>query len=42
MHEGMRVLEVLFDGTRATGVRVVDEAGNISSISSKVVVDASG
>jgi flavin-dependent dehydrogenase len=42
VHEGMRVLEVLFDGTRATGVRVVDEAGNISSISSKVVVDASG
>ena len=42
VHEGMRVLEVLFDGTRATGVRVADEAGNISSISSKVVVDASG
>ena len=42
VHEGMRVLEVLFDGTRATGVRVADEAGNISTIHSKVVVDASG
>ena len=42
VHEGMRVLEVLFDGTRATGVRVADEAGNISTIYSKVVVDASG
>ena len=42
VHEGMRVLEVLFDGTRATGVRVADESGNISTIASKVVVDASG
>ena len=42
VHEGMRVLEVLFDGTRATGVRVADEDGNISTIDSKVVVDASG
>ena len=42
VHEGMRVLEVLFDGTRATGVRVADESGNISKIASKVVVDASG
>lgn len=42
VHEGMRVLEVLFDGTRAKGVRVADEAGNISTIDSKVVVDASG
>ena len=40
MKEG--VLEVLFDGTRATGVRVADESGNISTIASKVVVDASG
>ena len=42
VHEGTRVLEVLFDGTRATGVRVADESGNISTIASKVVVDASG
>ena len=42
VHEGMRVLEVLFDGNRATGVRVADEAGTISTVAATVVIDASG
>lgn len=41
-HEGTRVLEVLFDGDRATGVRVRTENGQEQVIQSKVVVDASG
>jgi flavin-dependent dehydrogenase len=42
VHEGTRVLEVLFDGQRATGVRVADEAGAVRTVSADVVVDASG
>jgi flavin-dependent dehydrogenase len=42
VHEGTRVLEVLFDGQRATGVRVQDEAGAVRTVSADVVVDASG
>ena len=42
VHEGTRVLEVLFDGQRATGVRVEDEAGAVRTVSADVVVDASG
>jgi flavin-dependent dehydrogenase len=42
VHEGMRVLEVLFEGERAVGVRVADEQGNEREVRAKVVVDASG
>ncbi|HEY2838762.1 MAG TPA: NAD(P)/FAD-dependent oxidoreductase [Pirellulales bacterium] len=40
--EGVRVLEVLMDGKRACGVRVMDEAGEQREVHAKVVVDASG
>ena len=40
--EGVHVLEVLFDGERATGVRIRDEAGITRDIHARVVVDASG
>jgi flavin-dependent dehydrogenase len=42
VHEGMRIVEVLFEGNRAVGVRVADEAGNISTIAATVVIDGSG
>jgi flavin-dependent dehydrogenase len=42
VHEGVRVLEVLFEGERCTGVRVQDEQGNERTVLAKVVVDASG
>lgn len=42
VHEGTRVLDVLFDGTRATGVRIADEHGVERTISADVIVDASG
>lgn len=41
-YEGVRVLEVLFEGTRAVGVRVADEHGNVRDVHASVVVDASG
>ena len=40
--EGVRVLEVLFDGARAVGVRVQDEAGLEKIVHARVVIDASG
>ncbi len=40
--EGVHVLEVLFDGSRAIGVRIRDEAGQRRDVHAKVVVDASG
>jgi flavin-dependent dehydrogenase len=42
VHEGVRVLEVLFEGDRAVGVRIKTEDGNEQEVRSKVVVDASG
>jgi flavin-dependent dehydrogenase len=42
VHEGVRVLEALFEGDRCTGVRVQDEKGNERTVLAKVVVDASG
>jgi geranylgeranyl reductase family protein len=42
VHEGMRVLEVLFEGSRAVGVRLQDEAGQEHEVHAKVVVDGSG
>ena len=40
--EGARVLEVLFEGERAVGVRVQLEDGATHEVRAKVVVDASG
>ena len=42
VHEGVRVLEVLFEDTRAIGVRVQDEEGNQREVFANVVVDAAG
>jgi flavin-dependent dehydrogenase len=42
VHEGARVLEVLFEGERAVGVRVVTQDGVEREVRAKVVVDASG
>ncbi len=41
-HEGVHVLEVTFDGERATGVTIRDADGTRRPIRAKVVVDASG
>ncbi len=41
-HEGVRVLDVLFDGDRATGIRIQRPDGSPEQINAKVVVDASG
>ncbi len=42
VHEGVRVLDVLFDGSRAVGVKVVAEDGSVQEVRAQVVVDASG
>ncbi|WP_020472163.1 NAD(P)/FAD-dependent oxidoreductase [Zavarzinella formosa] len=42
VHEGARVLEVLFEGQRAVGVRVKLDDGSEQIVRSKIVVDASG
>jgi flavin-dependent dehydrogenase len=42
VYEGARVLEVLFEGKRAVGVRVKPEDGPEREVRAKVVVDASG
>lgn len=42
VHEGARVLEVLFDGERAVGVRVQLADGTEQTVRSQVVIDASG
>jgi flavin-dependent dehydrogenase len=41
-HEGVRVLEVLFEGERAVGIRVLDDTGREREVRAQVVVDASG
>ncbi|MCA9267512.1 MAG: tryptophan 7-halogenase, partial [Planctomycetales bacterium] len=41
-HEGVRVLDVLFDGDRATGVTIQTPDGGRRDVRAKVVVDASG
>ncbi|HEX5000668.1 MAG TPA: NAD(P)/FAD-dependent oxidoreductase [Terriglobia bacterium] len=41
-HEGVRVLDVLFDGPRAVGVTVKNGDGPPREVRAKVVVDASG
>lgn len=40
--EGVRVLEVLFSGERAVGVRIQQEDGTEREVRAKVVIDASG
>ncbi len=42
VHEGVRVLEVLFEGERAVGVRTLDESGAEEEVRCQVVVDAAG
>jgi flavin-dependent dehydrogenase len=42
VHEGVRVLEVLFEGERAVGVRVLEDDGREREVRAPVVVDASG
>jgi flavin-dependent dehydrogenase len=41
-HEGVHVLDVLFDGDRAVGVAIKDADGTRREVHAKVVVDASG
>jgi flavin-dependent dehydrogenase len=41
-HEGVHVLEVLFEGDRAVGVRIKDAEGVRREVRATVVVDASG
>jgi flavin-dependent dehydrogenase len=42
VHEGVRVLEVLFEGDRAVGVRIQEENGAKREVRADAVVDASG
>lgn len=42
VHQPCRVLETLFDGDRAVGVRIQREDGSREDVRAKVVVDASG
>jgi flavin-dependent dehydrogenase len=42
VREGVRVLDVVFEGDRAVGVRVLDETGAESVVHTGVVVDAAG
>jgi flavin-dependent dehydrogenase len=42
VHEGVRVRDVLFEGDRAVGVKLVGEKGGAREVRAKVVVDASG
>lgn len=42
VHEGVRVLDVVFEGDRAVGVQVDDGAGRPKEIRAEVIVDASG
>ncbi len=42
VREGCRVLEVLFEGDRATGVRFTDQGGAEQALRAKHLVDASG
>lgn len=42
VHEGTRVLEVIFENDKAVGVRIQQSDGTTAEIRAKVVVDASG
>jgi flavin-dependent dehydrogenase len=41
-HEGVRVVDVLFEGDRAVGVTIQTDGGRRRDVGSRVVVDASG
>jgi flavin-dependent dehydrogenase len=41
-YEGVRVLDVLFEGDRAVGVKIRHEDGSTREVRAKVVIDASG
>ena len=42
VHQGVRVLDVLFEGDRAVGIEIQDENGTRGTIRADVIVDASG
>src|SRR5436190_8082434 len=42
VHEGVRVMDVLFEDDRAVGVTIKDADGTLRHVRAKVVVDASG
>ena len=42
VHEGVRVVEVLFEGDRAVGIKIRPQDGPDREVRAKVVVDASG
>ena len=42
VHEGVRVIEVLFEGSKAVGIRVKPEGQPERIVKAKVIVDASG
>jgi flavin-dependent dehydrogenase len=42
VREGVRVLEVIFEGSRAVGVRTSDDAGRQQEMRARVIVDAAG
>lgn len=42
VHEGIRVVDVIFEGARAVGVKLMDEAGKQWEERADVVVDAAG
>jgi len=42
VHQGVRVMDVLFEGDRAVGVRIKEADGSLRDVHAKVVVDASG
>jgi flavin-dependent dehydrogenase len=42
VHEGVRVLDVLWEGDRAVGVSLKNEDGSVREVRARVVVDASG
>jgi flavin-dependent dehydrogenase len=42
VQEGVRVLDVIFEDGRATGVRVIDDSGHERIVRCRVVVDAAG
>jgi flavin-dependent dehydrogenase len=41
-HEGVRVVDVIFEGERAAGVAVREDGGTLREVRAQVVVDASG
>ena len=41
-HDGTRVLDVLFDGEKATGIKLQTEDGATHEVSAQVIVDATG